>query len=390
MTGDARPGAGPALPELRAPVRTIPGDEEAAPPAGTAPCLSGGGYRAMLFHGGVMRRLAEAGVLGRLDRVSSVSGGSIAAGVLALALGDLDEDVASDVFVDRVEAPLRELASHTLDLESVFSGLLSPASISERLAKAYRERLFGSATLQDLPAAPRFVINATNVDSGELVLFTREYLADWRVGWIESPEVELAEAVACSSAFPPVLSPHRVRLADAPWRDDARNDLATPEHRDELVLTDGGVYDNLGLETAWKRCATVIVSDAGGQMPPDPDPAVDWPRHMLRVLKVIDNQVRALRKRQVIEGFERGDRDGVYLGIRSDIASYEEPDALAAPLELTLALAEIPTRLERMEPAVQERLINWGYAICDAGLRKHLEPGLPACAGLPYPDSGLG
>jgi NTE family protein len=125
-------------------------------------------------------------------------------------------------------------------------------------------------------------------------------------------------------------------------------------------------------------------------MPPDPEPAVDWPRHMLRVLKVIDNQVRALRKRQVIEGFERGDRDGVYLGIRSDVASYEEPDALAAPHELTLALAEIPTRLERMEPPVQERLINWGYAICDAGLRKHMEPGLPACEALPYPDSGLG
>jgi NTE family protein len=387
MNGDPR-GAGPARPELRAPVRTIPGDEEAAPPSGTALCLSGGGYRAMLFHAGVMRRLAEAGVLRRLDRVSSVSGGSIAAGVLALAWSELED--GGDAFVERVEVPLRELASHTLDLESVFSGLLSPASISDRLAKAYREHLFGSATLQDLPEAPRFVINATNVDSGELVLFTRDYLADWRVGWIESPRLELAEAVACSSAFPPVLSPHRVRLADAPWRDDPRNDLATPEHRDELVLTDGGVYDNLGLETAWKRCATVIVSDAGGQMPPDSEPAVDWPRHMLRVLKVIDNQVRALRKRQVIEGFERGDRDGVYLGIRSDMAAYEEPGAIAAPHELTLALAQIPTRLERMEAPVQERLINWGYAICDAGLRKHLQPELAPCEGLPYPGSGLG
>ena len=49
-------------------------------------------------------------------------------------------------------------------------------------------------------------------------------------------------------------------------------------------------------------------------MPDDADPALDWARHTLRVLKVIDNQVRALRKLQVIEGFKRGDRTGVYLG----------------------------------------------------------------------------
>jgi NTE family protein len=390
MSAEGRAGAARAKPELLGPVRTIPGDEEAGPPTGTALCLSGGGYRAMLFHAGVLRRLAEGGILAGLDRISSVSGGSIAAGVLGLAWGELDLEDGGGSLVERVEGPLRELAGHTLDLESVFSGLLSPASISDRLADAYRERLFAAATLQDLPVAPRFVINATNVDSGELVLFTRDSLSDWRVGSIERPEVELAVAVACSSAFPPVLSPHRVKLADAEWRTDPTNDLAGPEHRDELVLTDGGVYDNLGLETAWKRCETVIVSDAGGHMPDDPDPDVDWPRHMLRVLKVIDNQVRSLRKRQVIEGFERGDRDGVYLGIRSDIASYEEPSALPAPSELTLALAEIPTRLEKMDAPVQERLINWGYAICDAGVRKHLDPALPAADGLPYPDSGLG
>lgn len=55
----------------------------AKPLAGTGLCLSGGGYRAMLFHAGVLWRLNEIGMLSKLARISSVSGGSITAGVLA-------------------------------------------------------------------------------------------------------------------------------------------------------------------------------------------------------------------------------------------------------------------------------------------------------------------
>ena len=47
-------------------------------------CLSGGGYRAMVYHVGAIIRLHELGLLSRIDRISSVSGGSITAGVLAL------------------------------------------------------------------------------------------------------------------------------------------------------------------------------------------------------------------------------------------------------------------------------------------------------------------
>src|SRR5690349_2227490 len=61
-------------------------DEQPASAAGrhgTALCLSGGGYRAALFHLGAVRRLNELGVLGRLATVSGVSGGSIVANLLA-------------------------------------------------------------------------------------------------------------------------------------------------------------------------------------------------------------------------------------------------------------------------------------------------------------------
>jgi len=62
---------------------------------------------------------------------------------------------------------------------------------------------------------------------------------------------------------------------------------------------------------------------------------------------------------------------------------------LPCPYERTLDLAETPTRLKRMNPELQERLINWGYAVCDAALRAHLDPGLSRPADFPYPAVGV-
>ena len=59
--------------------------------------------------------------------------------------------------------------------------------------------------------------------------------------------------------------------------------------------------------------------------------------------------------------------------MRSDIADYGLADALPAPHAATLALAMLSTRLARLDGEVQERLINWGYAACDAGLRAHVD-----------------
>ena len=74
-------------------------------------------------------------------------------------------------------------------------------------------------------------------------------------------------------------------------------------------VSGGGVYDNLGLETITKRYATLLVSDAGQKIAPDSDPHRDWARHSLRVLDIVDNQVRSLRKRHLIDidSFERKD-----------------------------------------------------------------------------------
>jgi NTE family protein len=365
----------------------LPGEPRKPPEPGTALCLSGGGYRAMVFHVGALWRLYEAGLLGNLKRISSVSGGSITAGVLALKWRKLSFDPArlKADFVPEVVAPLRGLAGETIDAESVIIGGLFPGSISDRIEAAYDEHLFHGATLQDVPDAPRFVINATNVQSGVLWRFMKPYMRDYRVGEVKNPTVTLAKAIAASSAFPPLLSPCVLRLDNDAFTAKSGKDLQRPPFTTHVFLSDGGVYDNLGLETAWKRYQTILVSDAGGQLEPEEEPKSDWPRHAYRVLNLIDNRVRALRKRQAIDSFESGVRKGGYWGIRTDIAKYQLPDALPCPVDKTMVLAETPTRLKRLNDKLQERLINWGYAVCDAALRKHVDKTLAKPAGFPYP-----
>jgi NTE family protein len=361
---------------------------------GIALCMSGGGYRAMLFHLGALWRLNELGFLAKLDRVSSVSGGSITAAVLGRHWGRLqfDDDGVARAFGAHVVTPVRRLASTTIDRPSIVGGILQPRStVAEKIAGAYRKHLFENETLQHLPDRPRFVINATNAQTGSLWRFSKPYMGDYQVGLYPSPKVELAVAVGASSAFPPLLSPVRLKVDGSGYSTDRRGKLFRPPFTTEPVLTDGGVYDNLGLETAWKRCETVLVSDGGGQVQPEGDVHSDWARHSLRVNALTGSQVRSLRKRQTISAFARGERTGTYWGIRTDIANYDAPGgALPCPHERTEVLAATKTRLERMPDPLQERLINWGYAVCDAAVRTHVDRDGPAPGDFPYPAPRVG
>lgn len=123
-----------------------------------------------------------------------------------------------------------------------------------------------------------------------------------------------------------------------------------------------------------------------------PYPAYGWLRHTRRVLDVVDNQVRSLRKRQLLDSFTTDPRDasfreGAYWGIRSDIDDFNVTDTLPCPFEKTTELADVPTRLANIAPRLQERLINWGYAVCDAAVRKHVDQMVAPPRHFPYPNS---
>jgi NTE family protein len=353
---------------------------------GVALSLSGGGYRAMVFHIGALWRLNEVGLLGKLRRISSVSGGSITAGYLGLLWNKLQFNAGKaanfQLFVDG----MRAMADTTVDVGAVIGGIFLPGSISDKVASAYDDVLFKGAKLRDLPddtdkEAPRFVLNATNVQTAALWRFSRPYMGDYRIGLVDAPDVMLASAVAASSAFPPILSPMTLPIKQ-PVRQTKGADLSHPPYTTQAILSDGGVYDNLGLETV-KRFSTLLVSDAGQKVAPEEAPHHDWARHSVRILDTVDNQVRSLRKRALIEAYGRGDHTGTYWGIRTNFADYHLPsDPLKCLTRNSGPLAAIPTRLEKMPRDLQNHLMNWGYAICDAALRAHIDAALQAKLGI--------
>jgi len=246
------------------------------------------------------------------------------------------------------------------------------------------------------------------VQSGALWRFTKYYLADYRVGKIKKPDFPLSIAVAASSAFPPFLSPVKLEFSPEDYEPNSGKELQFAPYTTRVYLTDGGVYDHLGLETVWKNYDTVLISDGGGRMGFEPNPKIDWLRHVQRILGLVDNQVRALRKRQAIAGFQlysqlapgpgeavpdevrKVARKGAYWGIWTNIANYGPINALNCPHEQTLKLAQTATRLDALASLAQERIINWGYAVCDAAMRRHVEGTLPPPSGFPYPDVCVG
>jgi NTE family protein len=373
------------------------------PAPGVALCLSGGGYRAMLFHLGTLWRLNELGYLAKLSKVSSVSGGSITAGVLAMAWDKLDftegDMQVARQFKEEVVRPIRKLADKTIDIWSVLGGLFLGGTVSTYVSAYYKRYVFKDFSLKDLPtgAAPDFVFNASNLQSGVLWQFSRNFAGDYRVGWLPNPDVSVARAVAASSAFPPFLAPATFKFDPKTQRfSPGRNsDLNTRPYTTNVLLVDGGVYDNLGLETAWKYYDTVLVSDGGGKMPPMPKPWRDWISQFLRVRDMTDNQVRALRKRQLISSYKVSEQDeihrfGAFWGIRSKVANYEQPGSLECLPKDTEKLASVKTGLRKLDKTTQERLINWGYAICDTAMRKHVIDGPTPPPRFPYPRVKVG
>jgi NTE family protein len=279
-----------------------------------------------------------------------------------------------------------------VDVPAVLLGAALPfTSIAGRIEAAYADRkLLGGATLQDLPDAPRFVVNATNLATGVGFRFSKPYAGDYRIGLVRRPAFRLARAVAASSAFPPILSPVVLDLDPGAFERTPGADLWEVERlRRRILLADGGVYDNLGLETVWRRYTTVIASDAGEPFAYRWSEGTDWLRHGLRVITVLQRQALALRRGELVGRFRTGALDGAYLGIGTPLRTGAPPGALPVPPETTERLARIRTRLDAFSEAEQCALLNWGYARCDASVRAYLWKDAAPPAGWPCPEHPL-
>lgn len=346
-------------------------------------CLSGGGFRAALFHLGALRRLNELGLLARLRTVASVSGGSLVAARLALAL-PWPMTAPAEAWEERVAEPLRAFTRRNLRTPALLRRLLpwnwGRSSAGVEALAALLERDLGRHRLSQLPARPEFLLCATDMAYGVAWLFTRERMGDSQAGYADNPPIDwpVARAAAASACFPPVFNPLPVRLRPH----ELVGGAAPPgPARDRVVagirLTDGGVYDNLALEPVWRTHAAVLVSDAGALFPAEPDRNLLW--RIRRYAAIPEHQAGAVRKRWLISSFLAGVLDGAYWGIASATSSYG-PGAPAGYSKgfATEVIARIRTDLDAFTWAEIAVLENHGYLLADAALRRHVPELLPA------------
>ncbi len=387
--------------------------------------LSGGGYRAMLFHVGSLWKLNEIGELSHLAHVSSVSGGSISSGVLAANWGKLTfNDLIASNFREQIAEPLMKLASLTLDIPAGLSGLLPFYPASRTIEFFYRKYLFGDTLLRDLPTCPRFTFNATNMQTGAVWTFERDVMGDQTVGTRSSTEFPLARAVAASSAFPPFLAPVVIRDHAIDWRSQHKkysvlrsyDDLAirapdipsdqVDRFRRRIVLVDGGVADNLGSIATWSGAGDLYISDGGAAIRPTLRPRQDWLSQLLRLVSLIHEQPSQLRanraKAEMADRDEGGSKtrsprrtgDGAVWNMHWPPESHQDTEFPQRKPADWSDLAAVPTRLKAIPPKLQKRLINWGYIACNRSLpyvdRLFRVGGFRAAFkedGLPFPDA---
>ena len=213
-------------------------------------CLSGGGFRATLFHLGALRRLNELGVLSRGDfrTVASVSGGSITSAQLAEAFTHIvltpGQAIPREVWDRDVQAPLRAFTTQDVRTGPFFRRLLPwnvwrTETTVEALALRYEKDLT-RLRLSALPSRPEFLFLATDMAYGVSWVFSRGWMGDYKVGYMPPPsDFPVARAVAASACFPPLFGPLRLRLdpgelkgGSAPQGDERSPvPLGLPAHR---------------------------------------------------------------------------------------------------------------------------------------------------------------
>jgi len=275
--------------------------------------LSGGGFRAALFHIGTLMRLAELDVLRHVQVISTVSGGSIVGMMYYLMLKrEFEKDGGQNI--DYIEL-IKELKKKFL--EGVQKNLRLKAfaenenGLTQTLGKLYQNELyklidedvpdkmqnigispygfknfnphFHNLTLKN--KVPRIIINATLLNNGHNWQFTEEGMGEQDQMFDHTVDknkaypfcayekicgnITIGQAVAASSAVPGLFDP--VEFSFFGSLQDCEKGMT----QETVRLSDGGVYDNLGLASLVNdECTHIIISDGSKQMIDEPDPSM--------------------------------------------------------------------------------------------------------------------
>lgn len=335
--------------------------------------LSGGGVRAMAFHLGVLRFLSERGLLERIDKVSTVSGGSLLVGLMLQECSL--EWPSSAIFLSTIYPNLRQkLCARSLQWGAVrqlgnplnLRFLLSRANL---LALAIKNEWGVRSKLSDLPKLPEWSINGTTAENGKRFRFKGTNMGDYSLGYAEPGDFPLASALAVSAAFPGGFGPLTLNAVGFTWR---KRDWGSPPGSEQPVdtgfnrlrLYDGGVYDNLGLEPFFDagrgspkhadHC--IIVSDAGAPLQQGLGLGPLNPFRLKRVADIMADQAHALRVRTFSHYLQAASGRGAFIYIAS-------PECVQQHSESATFATEFPTTLRRLTLDEFDRLAGYGYQV---------------------------
>lgn len=359
--------------------------------AGVALCLSGGGFRAALFHLGALRRLNELGVLSRVDTISAVSGGSLIAAHLSEAIATWPEPGATVPDWDAVvAAPFRAFTQRNLRTGPLLARALpwnwtKPEIAVEKLADRLRKLVTGR-TLAELPERPQYIFSATDMIFGVNWVFEQTRAGDYQAGYIApGAEWPVARAVAASSCFPPVFAPMQLHLEPGALKRGANRGADRDELVAQLQLTDGGVYDNMALEPVWKNHQTVLVSDGGAVF--DFNSESNVLQRLLRYPAIVGKQAASIRRRWLVAGLATGRLAGAYwdIAVASDTA--RPPGGYSAAF-VNEVISQIRTDLDAFSEVEIAVLENHGYLEADRALKARVSDliGREAPVRVPFPE----
>lgn len=303
--------------------------------------LSGGGMRAIIFHLGVLKYLAEKKLLEKINYISSVSGGSIT--IALMYTNNNMRWVNSEEYLTRVLPSIRRLIlNEDIERRLIIKSVIDIPHIFDSKCKklANTMRVFWKidGKLKELPKNPRWDINAVTYETGKRFYFSQEKCGDIKVGYFYGDEINIAEAVAASAGFPIFIGMYELKRDRYEWYDKYGEKRVEPV-KGKLHLWDGGIYDNLGLEPIFQRVLReekelnyYIVSDAGASS----KEFVPYrkifgrARALKRLLDISMEQVDSLNSRFYKEYIERYE-NGVYIRIGKYGKNY--PTNLSKPSE---------------------------------------------------------
>lgn len=365
--------------------------------------LSGGGFRATLFHLGVLARLAEEDLLEKVTYLSTVSGGSLCAG-LVFAQNNFTWPTSAgykNQVLPRVREVLLKKDLKAELIKHVLTHLLEIADTRADDLSELMQDLWGvKIALKDLPPTPRWMINTTCYETGKNWRFERFRMGDYLFGYSYDTNVPLSDALAASAGFPGLIGALAFPAAKYKWfkyKTGQQDTQAIDEHDSRqrktapvspafspVHLWDGGVYDNHGLEGlhdfihGWREGIDfLIVSDASGK--PKPEPYRAGVKALERIVTgIMMDQVRSLRARAIMERILNHEDRGAFLQIGNTSESVFRDAGLdseiAAKCKNTLSeseatqAAEMETDIARPDEKTFQRLFRHGFEVADATL----------------------